>query len=163
MERILIIGYGNPYRGDDGIGFHAAEQFASLNQDREVTVLARQELQPELAEVISRVDFVIFLDAATQGTPGTVRTDELAPRAQGTGLFSHELTPETLLAAAKILYGRCPEGVLVSVAGGDFGISSRMSAEVSAALPNVFARLSEIIASAKGRELVLAHGAGAGR
>ena len=26
MGRVLIIGYGNPLRGDDGFGWHAAER-----------------------------------------------------------------------------------------------------------------------------------------
>jgi hydrogenase maturation protease len=162
MERILIIGFGNPYRGDDGMGFHAAEQLAELNRDSTITVLARQELHPELAEVISHTDLAIFLDATGQGTPGTVEVRELTPESQANGLFSHELTPAALLAAAKILYGRCPEGRMITVAGDNFGISSSMSPEVSNALPRVFARISEIIESVRGRELVLARGAQAG-
>jgi hydrogenase maturation protease len=162
MEQMLVIGFGNPYRGDDGVGFQAAEQFETLNRDPAVTVLARQELQPELAEVISKVDFVVFIDAATPGTsaPGAVQARELEAKARDTGLFSHELTPETLLAAAQVLYGRCPAGMLVSITGENFGISSQLSPKVSAALPDVVARIRELLASAKGRELAMAQAAG---
>jgi hydrogenase maturation protease len=162
MERILVIGFGNPYRGDDGLGLHAAEQFEGINHDPAVTVLAQQELHPELAEVLSHADFVIFLDATAQGVPGTVSVCKLTAKCEVNGLFSHELTPETLLAAAKVLYGRCPEGMLVSVAGENFGISSHLSPEVSAALPRVLARIEELIDSLQGRELVLTRAARAG-
>jgi len=163
MEQILVIGFGNPYRGDDGMGLHAAEQFERINRDRAVTVLARQELHPELAEVISHVDFVIFVDAAAQGTPGTVSVCKLTPKCEVNGLFSHELTPETLLAAAKLLYGRCPEAMLVSAAGENFGISSQLSPAVSAALPQVLARIDGLIDTFQGRELVLTRAAQVGK
>ena len=163
MKRILLIGFGNPYRGDDGFGFRAAEQYEEMNRDPEVEVMATQELHPELAEVISHADLVLFLDAGTNGEPGVVQTCDLSPSKQPTGLFSHELTPETLLAAAKVIYGHCPAGMLISVTGENFGISSHLSPEVENAVPRAHARIREIIASVRSSESVLARAAHAGR
>jgi len=163
MQHILVVGFGNPYRGDDGFGLHAAEQFEEMNHDPEVRVVATQELHPELAEVISQADLVLFLDAGTEGVPGTIQVGELFPSERTTGLFSHELTPVSLLAAAKIVYGHCPAGMLITVTGENFGISSHLSPEVAAALPRVYIRIQEIIAAAKGHEPVLARAARVGQ
>jgi hydrogenase maturation protease len=155
MERILIIGFGNPHRGDDGLGYRVAEQFEAMNHDPAVQVVASQELKPEMAEVLSHVDLVIFLDACSKGTPGAMRVCELAPEETPDGLFSHDLTPEILLAAAKILYGRCPEAMMISVAGENFEISARLSLPVEATLSRVFERVRELISSAKDRDPVV--------
>ena len=149
MNRILVIGYGNPYRGDDGFGIRAAEQFEGMNTDSGVQVVAAQELRPEFAEMASRVDLLIFLDASTQGQPGTVRLTDVALAEGATGLFSHDLTPERLLAAAQVIYGCRPHGLLISVTGEDFGIGAQLSPVVAASLPSVFQRLQAIIADAR--------------
>jgi hydrogenase maturation protease len=157
MERILVIGYGNPHRGDDGFGFHAAEQLQAMIHEHAVTVTTIDQLKPELAETISRVDMVVFLQVAADGVPGTVHLGELFPKDAPEGLLSHDMTPEKLLAAAQIIYGRCPEAVMITVAGESFGFSAHLSPVVEAALPKVFERLKEIVVSAKDREPVRLH------
>ena len=154
MERILIIGYGNSHRGDDGVGFRAAEQLQALVQESAVTVMATLELKPEMAETIARADMVVFLDACTEGTPGTVHVSELVPCEVEGGLFSHALTPKSLLTAAQVLYGQCPEAMLITVAGENFGFSAHLSPVVEAALPRVYERVNDILFSAKEREAV---------
>ena len=49
MRRVLIIGYGNPLRADDGVGWQAARRLAELRQDEFVETLALHQLTPELA------------------------------------------------------------------------------------------------------------------
>jgi hydrogenase maturation protease len=142
---ILVIGFGSPYRGDDGFGMTAAERFEAMNRDPRVQVEAAQELRPEFAELASRAALVVFLDARLQGAPGTVEVRQLVPGESTEGLFSHELTPSRLLAAARSLYGRCPPAMMISVAGRDFGFSAQLSPAVEAALPGVLERLRQIV------------------
>ncbi len=156
MNRMLVIGYGNPHRGDDGVGFHAAEKFESINQDHAtVQVITTQQLKPELAESVSRADLVIFIDATSSGKPGTVTVRDIGPDDNCDGLFSHEMSPCTVLSAAKVIYGRCPEGMLITVAGENFGISAQLSRPVAAVLPEIFDRLQKIIDCAREREPVV--------
>ena len=44
MNQILVIGYGNPLRGDDGVGWRVAEAAAAVLPDPPVTVLTVQLL-----------------------------------------------------------------------------------------------------------------------
>jgi hydrogenase maturation protease len=124
----LIIGYGNPLRGDDGFGYRAAERIPGG--------IAVHQLTPELMDLISRADRVVFLDATAEGVPGEIHRRPLAPAASGRP-FAHHATPETLLAGALALYGRAPEAILVTVTGGNFAVSDSLSSEVEAALDRV--------------------------
>ena len=69
---VLIIGYGNPLRGDDGVGWRVAEAVAAALPDGAAEVLTVHQLTPELAELMSRADRVIFIDAAAEGEAGEV-------------------------------------------------------------------------------------------
>ena len=68
MAGTLIIGYGNPMRGDDAIGCHAARELEQhFWNDPTVEVMATQQLTPEMVDDILQRDFVLFLDASFGG------------------------------------------------------------------------------------------------
>jgi hydrogenase maturation protease len=145
QERVLVVGLGHPYRGDDGIGIRAAEEFEVMNQDSRVEVMAVQELLPELTEVVSHIDLLVFLDARAGGVPGTVEVTEIKPAELRSGVFFHTLTMETLLSAARTLFGHAPKAMLISVAGESFDFGSHLSTKIEAALPLLLARLKEVL------------------
>jgi hydrogenase maturation protease len=142
----LVLGYGNPLRGDDGVGWQAAILVARELEET-VEVLARHQLTPELAETLSQMDRVIFIDAACEGTPGEVCCRQLACQWGGGQSFTHHVAPADLLATAQALYGHAPEGYLVTVNGASFGYTEALSPVVSAALPQVLAQVKEIVQS----------------
>ena len=73
----LIIGYGNPLRGDDGIGQAAAQAFADEAAGDGIDVVRCHQLMPELAEQLAAVDLAVFVDAGATGAPGGVVTTRL--------------------------------------------------------------------------------------
>jgi hydrogenase maturation protease len=114
---VLVIGYGNTLRGDDGIGPAVAEAVAALGLPG-VRVLAVHQLTPELAAELAECRLAVFVDAAASGEPVTaVRLEE---KAAG-GVLAHAADPRGLLALARAVYGRVPEAWLVTAAGADFG------------------------------------------
>jgi hydrogenase maturation protease len=133
MAKVLIIGYGNTLRGDDGIGRLAAERLRESAPGPDIEVLAVHQLTPELAEPVSRADFVVFLDAREGGMPGTVQREPVHPEPGGEGAFTHQASPSGLLAAASLLYGSRPEGVLLSASGESFAYGAGLSAAAQAA------------------------------
>jgi len=149
MQKILVIGFGHPNRGDSGVGFHAARQFAGTSQESTVRILATPELKPELAEEIADSDLVLFLGAHREGAPGSVREIDLTPATKAEGLLAYEQTPQTLVTAAKIVYGRCPEAKLIAVTGQNFSISATLSPRVQAALPGVGERIWQVLSAAR--------------
>jgi hydrogenase maturation protease len=134
----LVVGYGNPLRSDDGIGWHAARLLATDPRLDGARVLARHQLAPELAEDVSRASLVVLVDAAADGDPGSVSVRQIEPRpATPTPTWSHHLDPETLAGLAEALYGAVPPIVLVSVAAGSFAEGDGLSSPLRQVLPEV--------------------------
>jgi hydrogenase maturation protease len=130
--KILAFALGNSIRADDGAGIAVAEGLEVLVPGVEIVHV--QELLPEHAEALARVDGVLFLDASVAGTPGDVRAARIVPRAPRAAVL-HALTPEEILGLARALHGRAPPGAMVTIAGRDFAFGEALSPEVEAALP----------------------------
>lgn len=143
---ILVIGYGNTLRGDDGAGYYAAIALAERLPG--FTVLACHQLNIELCEAASSADLVIFIDAREGRQPGRIAIETVQPLTMSLGGFSHHLTPAVLLECARQLYGRRPRGMIFSVEGQAFGFSERLSPEVQAALPALISRVLERVDTA---------------
>jgi hydrogenase maturation protease len=134
MADAVVIGYGNPLRGDDALGWIAVEELERTPL-RGVETLAVHQLTPELAETISRARLVVFIDAAVDLRPGELASRELVPRAARPGAFTHEFTPETLLAMAADLYNARPHGFLISLGVGSTELGNGLSAELRSGMP----------------------------
>jgi hydrogenase maturation protease len=134
---VLVVGYGNSLRSDDGVGWHAAELLATDPRLAGARVLARHQLTPELAEDVSRASLVVLVDASAEGDPGSVSVREIRPRPATPTSWSHHLDPQTLAGLAEALYGAVPPMVLVSVAAGSLTEGDRLSSTLAQALPEV--------------------------
>jgi hydrogenase maturation protease len=142
---VLVVGYGNPLRSDDGIGWHAARLLATDPRLAGVRVLAQHQLVPELAEDASRASLVVLVDAAAEGGPGSLSVRRVQPRPPTPATWSHHLDPETLAGLAEALYGSVPPIVLVSVAAGSLAASDRLSAALERALPEVVEVVAAVV------------------
>jgi hydrogenase maturation protease len=144
--KTLIVGYGNPLRGDDGVGQATARALAGHATLKNCEVVACHQLMPELAERLAAVDLVVFIDARAGAAPGSVAIARLhGVPAAAPGLV-HHVDPAALLALAGRLYGRAPEAFLVSVGAGSLGLSENLSPSVAAALPEVVATVRRLVA-----------------
>jgi len=144
MSRVLIIGYGNPLRCDDGLGWRAAEALSRTSPD--VEVITSYQLTPEFAEPVSQADMVVFIDAAQDGDAGSLRC---RPVSGGDDMrFSHQLSSGALLAMAEHLYHRSPRAFEVSVCGGSFAHGETFSPAVQRALPELIALVEKLTARA---------------
>lgn len=149
----LVIGYGNPLRSDDGLGWTVAQQLRrDLDGDArfgDVVVLAEHQLTPELAEPISRARLVIFVDAREGDRPGRIDCRAVAPNGDGSLAFSHDVDPPVLVQMARLLYGACPTALVISVGGEDFGYGTALSPAVRAAVPHVVRGIRAFLASGR--------------
>ena len=134
MASILIVGYGNPLRSDDGLGVRAAEELSRAGPAAGTEILVCHQLTPELAETISRVELVLFLDASRVGQSGEIRCAQIDLQPPDF-LFAHQLTPETLVSLCSELYGARPQAFKISLCGECFDLGDKLSAKATAALP----------------------------
>jgi hydrogenase maturation protease len=132
VTRILLIGYGNPGRGDDGLGPALAVQIAALDLPG-VTVDIDYQLTVDHAALIATQDIVVFADAMI-GLDRPYRLDRVQTTAPTT-LGSHNVTPEAALTLAGLLFGHAPPGWTLAIAGQDFGeVAEGLSPQATANL-----------------------------
>jgi hydrogenase maturation protease len=141
MPRVLVIGYGNPLRGDDGVGYCAAERLRDLLPDPDIEIVAAHQLLPEMMERMASSERVVLIDASVGPTPGEIhaRRVEGSPPAAG---FTHQLTADAVVAGARSLYGWTGEATLLSIAGKDFSSRMGLSSTVEDALEFVLHRVA---------------------
>ena len=141
---LLVIGYGNTLRRDDGVGPKVVEAVAALNLPG-VRTLACPLLTPELAETLSQARLVIFVDAAVDA-PREVQLRKLAP-ADSSQIMAHAASPATMLALARDVFGHAPEAWWLTIPVENIGIGEELSAFTRRGLETA---LEEIERLAKG-------------
>jgi hydrogenase maturation protease len=115
---ILLIGYGNPGRGDDGLGPALAAAIEAMDLIG-VTVEIDYQLTVDHAALIAAHEVVVFADAM-MGLATPYSFYEIGT-AEPETLGSHQVTPEAAVALAKLLFGRAPPGWVLAMAGEEFG------------------------------------------
>lgn len=142
--KILLFGYGNIDRQDDGVAWHILRGVAdhyhvilpmfpdetTIEIMQQLTFSYALQLTPESAEWVSQFNKVIFIDAHTGTVEEPLHEEELDANFQ-TSPFTHHLTPQTCLALAESLYGKTPKATLISVRGYEFGFSQELSTQTS--------------------------------
>ena len=144
---VLVVGYGNTLRTDDGLGWHAAE---CLGDDPRLTgavILQRHQLMPELAYDLSAADLVVFIDATTSKPAGQVDVERVQPLERSVGTSSHHVSPATLVSLSHQLYGRAVEAYVVSCGVQSVEMGDHLSSVVEAALPKVIDAVAELVGS----------------
>ena len=113
---IRLIGYGNPGRGDDGLGQALAARMADVAG---LAVTTDYQLTVDHALLIAEADMVIFADALMQADVPFTFT-QVTPSTSH-DVTSHSLSPQAVLALCNTLYGQAPEAYLLGITGHEFG------------------------------------------
>ena len=116
---ILLIGYGNPAREDDGIGPAVAEEIERLGIDG-VDVDADYQLTVEDAADVARHDSVVFVDASMEG--GEPFTFSRLSPVRSDSFSTHAVSPEAVLGLARDLFDAQTEGYMLGIRGYSFAM-----------------------------------------
>jgi hydrogenase maturation protease len=115
--KVLVIGFGNPGRLDDGLGPALAEAIEH-KEYCDVTVDANYLLTVEDASAVAEHDVVIFADASITGEePFSFKSIE--PKTANT-FSSHSIEPEIVLGLAYDLFDAKTKGFILGIRGYDF-------------------------------------------
>jgi len=152
-QRVLIIAYGNPLRGDDGIAWQAAEELRrKFASNTEVSIICVHQLTPELAEDVSCAETVIFMDATQNEKTGKLACEQVALQ-PGALHLSHHLAQGEVLAFSNQLYGANPRGFLISIHGEHFDHGDTLSATAINALPQVVTTVTDLVKRAESLQI----------
>lgn len=137
---MLLIGFGNPGRLDDGLGPRLAEMLEPLNLPN-LTVDSDYQLIVEDAAEVARYDVVIFADAAVAGAePFWIK--RIHPDAAHLSFSSHSVSPQGVISLAKELFQAEPDAYILGIRGYDFNefeekLSPKAGKNLAAALEHI--------------------------
>src|SRR5579859_7249585 len=138
---LLVIGYGNTLRSDDGVGPRVVEAVEELTLPGVHTVI-RGLLTPELAEPISQARCVVFVDGAVDA-PAQVQLRPLSPGASSQ-IMAHAADPRTLLALARDVFGHAPEAWWLTIPAENMEIGEELSAKAKAGVVRAVEEIRKI-------------------
>ena len=111
-KRILVIGYGNPGRADDGLGPALAERLEAMNIPN-LTVESDYQLSIEHAAMAAEHDIVVFADADADAREPFYL---LAVEGKPSGRFTtHGVDPGEILHLARSCFDSSPDGYLLGM------------------------------------------------
>ena len=154
--RVLVYGYGNPGRQDDGLGVALVDELEAgagpgtrdaqpwLSFDR------NYQLNAEDALDASHHDIVVFVDAS-QDQEEPFRFRPIAP-SPTVSFSTHSMMPESVLALCRDLYGAHPAGRLLTIRGYSWEPNEAMTAKARGNLQRARAWLLPLL-DAPGRLL----------
>lgn len=113
-KKTLIIGIGNYGRADDALGWKFIDEFS--DRDDLYDFEYRYQLQIEDAELVTKYEKVIFVDASHQQLEKGFFFYSCLP-APTSAFTTHQLNPETVLWLAGELFGDPPKGYVMAIGG----------------------------------------------
>jgi hydrogenase maturation protease len=137
---LLVIGYGNELRSDDGVGPAAARAVAAWDEPG-VRAIATHQLTPELADAIAGAEEVVFLDARIGS--GEVVVQRVTPSSTASAL-GHASDPGWLLALTELVHSRVPPAWLVTIPADNLEPGERLSATAARGVADALGVLRSI-------------------
>ena len=142
--RTLVLGIGNPILGDDGIGFHIAQELAKEMNDENIDVKDTSVNGLNLLELIVGYDKLIVIDAIMTEDEKVGEIYRLKPRNSSETAWStislHHLNLATTIQIGKRLFPKeMPGEVIIFAIGAQevTEVTGEMTARVKEAIPRV--------------------------
>ncbi len=128
MLKVLVYGYGNPGRYDDGVGPLIAEKvehWAHENELPNIYTDSNYQLNIEDAYIIKDFDIVIFADASIEQIDNFCLTEVLP--SDLVEFTMHAVSPSFILDLCKKVFVKSPEVYLLHIKGYEFELKEGMS------------------------------------
>jgi len=149
VPQILVVGYGNTLRGDDGLGPFIVDGLQDVAAVCEVDTqtMVLPQLDVTLASEMNDVTLVIFVDARADADKESVKVQRVFPAIAPLNLrhTSHSLGIPDLLRMAVDWFGSRPVCYAVMPKGYDFSLSENISPNAQRAAKQAKRKIVEII------------------
>lgn len=147
---LLVIGLGNAFRSDDGVGRVVARRLRELALPG-VTVSEESGEGAALMDAWKDAGAVILVDAVQSGAaPGTIHRLDATDTPVPSRFFhysTHAFSVAEAVEMARALSQLPPRLILYGIEGRDFTSGEQLSPEVAAAMDELLARVREEIQS----------------
>ncbi len=146
--KILVYGYGNPGRQDDGLGPALAEKIESWLPDSGidyVEVDSNYQLNIEDADAISDKDIVFFADASIEEIDKFIIT-EVKPDDAQIEFTMHAVSTDFVLDLCQKIYGKYPKTFLIHMKGYEWDFSEGLTEKGNESLEEAFEFIKPLLA-----------------
>jgi len=128
IPKILIYGYGNPGRQDDGLGVMLSEELEKWSRENQLTHIdtdSNYQLNLEDVAVISGYDVVIFADASGEEITDYL-LEPLLPSAT-VEFTMHAVSPSFILHLCHQVFDKAPKAFLMHIKGYEWEFMQEMT------------------------------------
>lgn len=141
--RVVVLGWGNESRGDDGLGPALLRRIEAVGLSH-VTAIEDFQLQLEHAMDLDGADLALFVDASV-AAPDPFAFGETGPH-QGLTHTSHAMAPEAVLDVFSRVLGRTPPPAFVlAVRGEAFELGTGLGPTAEARLEAAWAFIRPLL------------------
>jgi hydrogenase maturation protease len=134
-RKILVYGYGNPGRQDDGLGVCFVSMLSQENP-ADIRTECNYQLNIEDSELISKFDNVVFVDASFDiDTPFLLKKLDPSPSIT---FSTHKMNPESVLALCNEIHSCCPFAYLLEIRGYERDLNEKLSVQAEQNLREAF-------------------------
>lgn len=149
MKKILVYGYGNPGRQDDGLGVLLAEKIDAWAKEHNypnITTDSNYQLNIEDAYELNKYDEVIFADASMEEIDTFVI--EKIEAHMDVNFSMHSVSPQFVLGVCQQMYDTTPESYLLHIKGFEWEFMKKLTPEAQNNLSQSFDAITKkIVAS----------------
>lgn len=140
MKKILVYGYGNPGRQDDGLGVLLSEMIEEWaieqNLKENIDTDSNYQLNIEDAYKLNDYDLVIYADASIEEIESYL-FEQIEPIINPQ-FTSHSVSPEFVIGLCKEIYGDIPTTYLMHIKGYEWEFLGEMTEKANANLNKAF-------------------------
>lgn len=131
QKKILVYGYGNPGRQDDGLGYNFVKAIEEKNIPN-VEIDFNYQLNIEDASTVADYDLVVFVDASLR-IDEDFTFNQLHPKEE-TGHTTHAISASAVLHLCKQYYQKVPESYLLEIKGYEWELEENLTPKSKIAL-----------------------------
>lgn len=130
MSGILVYGYGNPGRQDDGLAaalVQKLEEWLVQHPELDVNTDCNYQLNIEDAATIAGMDQVVFVDATIDQTVDNFRFEPVCASDARVEFTMHAVSPSFVVDLCNKIHGHCPKTWLMQIRGYAWDFEERLS------------------------------------
>jgi hydrogenase maturation protease len=147
IKNILLYGFGNPGRQDDGLGNEFVEEmkiWITENKIKNVEFDSNYQLNIEDADTISNKDIVVFIDATIEDIDNFY-VDEVDPSSAKVEFTMHAVSPAFVVNLCNDIYNKFPKCYLVHIKGYEWDFAEGLTDQARENLNKAIAYIKDRI------------------
>ncbi len=148
MKKILVYGYGNPGRQDDGLGARFTELFEKWVQEQKhnnISVDCNYQLNIEDSAYIAEYDLVVFVDASIVEEVENYKLEPAKPDDATIEFTMHAVSVSYVVDLCQKIYGKTPEAYVLHIKAYEFDFIEELTPKAAENMIEAFDFLKEFV------------------